>query len=215
MLEKKTKVTTKTSVYVYYLIGLTWLIAAFVVPMIKLSTYLIMGGLTCFEFILLDKIIPKDQIIEEYVEKPNTGNLELDEVLVLGNNYLNEIIKANESINDVELSDNITEIENTTRKILMAIEKRPSELNKIRKFMSYYLPTTIKLLKAYADFESHEVSVENVEKSMQSIKNSVGMITSSFEKLLNSIYEDDLIDITSDIDVYEKMVSIDGYKGIN
>lgn len=215
MLEKKTRVIERNSVYVYYIIGLTWGIAAFSIPMIKLSSYILLTVISIAEYFVLTKLLPKEKIVEEYLEAPNTGNMELDEILTLGNNYLEAIRKANEAIKDEELSNDIESIENTALKIFKAVENRPNELSKIRKFISYYLPTTIKLLNAYADFESQDLKIENIEKSMQSIKNSVSMITSSFEKLLNSIYENDMIDITTDIAVYEKMVSIDGYKGIN
>lgn len=215
MLEKKTKIIEKNSVYVYYIIGITWLLAALFVPMIKLSSYLLLAGFSCLEYVVLSKVLPKEKTIIEYTEEPNTGNMELDEVLKLGNSYLEDIRKANAAIRDKELSDNIESIETTAQKIFTAVEQHPEEIGKIRKFMSYYLPTTIKLLNAYAEFETQDIKVENVEKSMSSIKNSVSMINSSFEKLLNSIYENDMLDITSDIAVYEKMVSVDGYKGIN
>ncbi|MBR3841468.1 MAG: 5-bromo-4-chloroindolyl phosphate hydrolysis family protein [Erysipelotrichales bacterium] len=215
MLEKKTRVIERNSVYVYYIIGLTWMIAAFMIPMIKLSSYILLAVLSIGEYFILTKVLPKEKIVEEYLEAPNTGNLELDEVLTLGNNYLEAIRKANEAIKDEALSKDIESIEATALKIFKAVENRPKELGKIRKFISYYLPTTIKLLNAYAEFEGQDLKVENIEKSMTSIKNSVSMITSSFEKLLNSIYEDDMLDITTDIAVYEKMVSVDGYKGLS
>ena len=127
MLEKKTRVIERNSVYVYYIIGLTWMIAAFMIPMIKLSSYILLAVLSIGEYFILTKVLPKEKIVEEYLEAPNTGNLELDEVLTLGNNYLEAIRKANEAIKDEALSKDIESIEATALKIFKAVENRPKE----------------------------------------------------------------------------------------
>lgn len=212
MYEKEIKVSEKPNVKIYYIIALTWIVAAFAVPMISIFSFIALGALSVAEWYFLQKILPSDKTYTEVVHRPDTGNMELDDVLTLGSEYIESIRKANAAIKDEELSKQINDIETLTKQILETVEKKPTELSKIRKFMSYYLPTTIKLLNAYAEYESASVKTENVAKSMESITKSVTMINSSFDKLLNSLYENDMIDIQTDIDVYEKMTSIDGYK---
>ncbi len=212
MLEKEVKVSERPNVKIYYIIALTWIVAAFAVPMISIFSFILLALVSVGEWVILQKVLPSDKTYTEIIHKPDTGNMELDDVLTLGSEYIDSIRKANAAIKDEELSGQISNIENVSKQILETIEKKPDELNKIRKFMSYYLPTTIKLLNAYGEYESASVKTENIEKSMASIKKSVGMINGSFDKLLNSLYENDMIDIQTDIDVYEKMTSIDGYK---
>ena len=182
------------------------------IPMVSLVPYILLALVSLGEYLLCSHILPKEVIEEEYEEIVSTGNSELDEILDLGNSYIKQIHEANQNIRAEDVSRHIDHIEELTTKILKTIKEHPDYISKIRKFMSYYVPTTIKLLNAYASYEAMDVKVENVTKSMESIESSIQMIESSYEKLLDSLYENDLIDITSDIDVYEKMMGIDGFK---
>ena len=53
------------------------------------------------------------------------------------------------SIKDTDVRGKINEIMRVTDKIVQDAISDPSDIPQIKKFMNYYLPTTIKLLNAY------------------------------------------------------------------
>ena len=123
---------------------------------------------------------------------------------------LREIQEVNDEIPDPELTKKISEIQSLTASIFKAVEDNPSKLPQIRSFMSYYLPTTLKLLHSYADFDKNGADGSNVRAAKADIENILDMLESGFRKQLDKLYEADAIDISSDIDVLEDMLRRDG-----
>ena len=89
------------------------------------------------------------------------------------------------------------------------MQKDPTQLPQIRKFMSYYLPTTLKLLENYASFEEAGVSGENLSQAKAKIEKTMDSIVAGFEHQLDELYRTDAMDIDSDIRVMETMLRRD------
>ena len=123
-----------------------------------------------------------------------------------------QIRDVNERIPGQEMSEKIYEIEDITAKIFAEVEKEPKKRGKIDRFMSYYLPTTLKLLEHYATLESTKVEGENIVKSKQSIENAMDSIVEGFKRQLDELYKTDNLDIESDIDVLVQMMDRDKAK---
>lgn len=76
--------------------------------------------------------------------------------------------------------------------------------------MQYYLPTTLKLVKAYREFDGQPVQGENVTKVKAEISDTLDTINTAFENLLDSLFQDDVMDISTDISVLETMLAQEG-----
>ena len=76
--------------------------------------------------------------------------------------------------------------------------------------MSYYLPTTLKILRAYGQLESQEVSGENITAAMARIEGMMDKVVEGFEKQLDQLFQGDAMDITTDVEVLERMLAKDG-----
>ena len=76
--------------------------------------------------------------------------------------------------------------------------------------MSYYLPTTLKILRAYAQLEDQEVEGENISAAMERIENMMDKVVEGFEKQLDQLFQGDALDITADVEVLERMLA-DGF----
>ena len=94
-------------------------------------------------------------------------------------------------------------------KIFAALREDLSRASQVRKFMNYYLPTTDKLIAQYRNLRSSGSRGETVTGAMRSIEKSLGMIADAFEKQLDSLYKHEALDIQTDIDVLETMLSAD------
>ena len=126
--------------------------------------------------------------------------------------YLSEIRSLNDRIADAEISAKIDRIEGITSHIFEIVRKRPEKLGEIRKFMNYYLPTTLKLLDSYALLEEQGIEGDNITASKQQISQIMDTLIKGFEKQLDQLLSTQAIDINSDIEVLENMMAADGLK---
>jgi hypothetical protein len=130
--------------------------------------------------------------------------------------YMDVIIELraiNIAITDIAISDKIDRIEILTGKIFRIVEENPLKLPQIRRFMDYYLPTTLKLLHTYATLEKQGGGGENITSSKESINKVLDKLALGFEQQLDQLFKSDVIDISSDISVLENMMTRDGLAG--
>ncbi len=142
-------------------------------------------------------------------EKKSYGP-EVDPVLEEGNKALSEMGRLYMSIKDPEIRVKINEIMRVTDKIVQDAIADPSDIPKIRKFMNYYLPTTIKLLNAYDRMSSQGIEGENIDKSMQSINEMLDAAIAAYKKQLDSLFANQALDIETDIAVMNAMLDREG-----
>lgn len=135
---------------------------------------------------------------------------ELEKVIAKGEAYLVQIRKCNDDIPGEEISAKISRIETLVAKIFDRITKNPENLPDIRKMMEYYLPTTVKLLEAYAQMDAQPVGGENIVTAKKEIEATLDTLNVAFEKLLDSLFQDTAWDISSDISVLNTMLAQEG-----
>ena len=123
---------------------------------------------------------------------------------------LREIRRLNDDIDDAGVSADIDRLESLTRSIFAAVGNNPEKRAKIHTFMDYYLPTTLKLLTAYAQLEEQPASGRNAAEAKSRIEGILKKLVECFEQLLDQLNRFDVIDITSDIQVLETMMARDG-----
>lgn len=143
----------------------------------------------------------------------STGNSELDRAIAEGRVYLKQMNDANDRIPGEEMSQRIDTLAMITAKIFACVEKRPAKLPEIKKFLRYYLPTTLKLLEAYAEFDAQPVMTDSIRSAKIEIEDAIGTIETAFSNLLDTLYDDQILDISTDISVLESMFKKEGLTG--
>ncbi|MEY8404643.1 5-bromo-4-chloroindolyl phosphate hydrolysis family protein [Oscillospiraceae bacterium 44-34] len=126
------------------------------------------------------------------------------------NAILAEIKAVNDAINNEKMSAQIDRIGIITAKILDYQKTHPDKAVQLHSFLSYYLPTTLKILRAYAQLEDQEVSGSNITAAMQRIEGMMDKVVEGFEKQLDLLFQGDAMDITTDVEVLERMLAKDG-----
>ena len=124
--------------------------------------------------------------------------------------YIKQIRQLNDEIADEALSRKIDRIEEITAKMFAAVEKDPSKRPQLASFLSYYLPTTLKILGAYRDFEKGTAHGSNISSTMHDIELATETVVKAFENQLDQLYENDALDVSTDISVLESMLAKDG-----
>ena len=121
-----------------------------------------------------------------------------------------ELRALNDSIIDAAISEKIDRIEEVTAMIFRIVEDNPEKLPQIRRFMNYYLPTTIKLLGSYATLEKQGITGENISAAKENISRVLEMLATGFEQQLDQLFMSDALDIAADINVLENLMQQDG-----
>ena len=153
-------------------------------------------------------MLPRETEVPE--EPKTTGNPELDQMVSEGQGALDEMRRLNDSIQDAAISAQIERLSQVSDKIFQQVQKNPSQLPQIRKFMSYYLPTTLKLLRAYDDMSRQGVQGENITGTMERVRGMMSTIVTAFERQLDSLFGDQALDISTDITVLDNMMAREG-----
>ncbi len=138
---------------------------------------------------------------------------ELYRTIEEGQAYIRQIKEANDAIPNEDISNKLFRLEAVTTRIFEHVEKHPEKLPEISRFMRYYLPTTLKLVNAYREFEKQPVQGENIRNAKEEIQTSLEVINKAFENLLDSLFEDDALDISTDISVLHTMLAQEGLTG--
>lgn len=122
---------------------------------------------------------------------------------------LREIRRVNDEIADPVLSQKIDRLETIAGKIFRIVEEEPEKARRIPSFFSYYLPTTQKLLDAYAKFDRAGVEGENLRQAKARIETTMDAIVQGFAHQLDLLYQEDALDVDQDIRVMEYMLRRD------
>ncbi len=138
---------------------------------------------------------PKKETVEEF-----TGNYK---------EIIDRIKELNSSIKDEKTSEKISKIQDLTTKIFKVLEEKPEKKNILRTFLNYYLPTTLKLLDDYRRLESQGVSSPTVKKAKNDIENILDTLLLAYEQQLDAMFEEDVLDISSEISALESMMAQD------
>ena len=147
------------------------------------------------------------------VQAAKSPDSKIQEVLDKGNAYVKEIRRCNDEIPGEEISAKIDRMEAIVRKIFERAEAHPEVIPDMKKLMDYYLPMTVKLLNAYADMDRQPVQGETIRKSKQEIDATLDTLNAAFEKLLDDLFQDAAIDVSSDISVLNTLLAQEGLTG--
>lgn len=214
----------KKKVAPVYTFAGVWLAAACFLPLYRLWALLLTLGLAGFSAYLVGKHAGKKereaaQAEEKQPEPVKTPapqksyGPEIDPILQEGNRALGEMGRIYMSVQDVEVRKKINELMRITDKITQDAIHDPDDIPQIKKFMNYYLPTTIKLLNAYDRMSAQGIEGENLDKSMKSINEMLDQAIEAYKKRLDSLFENQALDIETDIEVMNQMLAREGLTG--
>ena len=219
----------KKSVLPIYLVGATWLVWSVTAPLYRPTHYL-MAALSSAAVYYLGKIIlpdkgyempdPQPQDAPQAQAQPQTQpeahtDPEIAALLQERDRAVGEMRRLNDAIEDPQLSEQIDHLEHTTQKIIDTVAKDPEKLPQIRRFLNYYLPTTLKLLNAYDRMDAAGVEGTNIDGTKGRIEDIMSTICTAFDRQLDALYGQEAMDINADIAVLEQMLAREGLGSMN
>ena len=150
-----------------------------------------------------------EQVQEADADLPENAR----EIIKEGQDYIRTIHSLNEDIPGAQMSEKLYRLEGTMERIMEQVRKNPESASELRKLMSYYLPTTVKLLNAYKELDKQAAGGDNITKTKKEIEDALDTINDAFERLLDSLFQSMAWDVSSDISVMQTMFAQDGLTG--
>lgn len=214
----KTKI--RKPVAPFYAVAVLWICYALLFPLYAPAHYALLTAVSAAVYLIVNFLCRSGGMIGEQratpkaeKKKPSTNNNELDKMLSVGRLAIAEMKRLDDNIADPVISADIVRLELVSEKIFETVKDQPKKLPQIRRFMDYYLPTTLKLLNTYDRMSATGVSGENIDGTLNKVEGIMHSIVAAFEKQLDALYGSDALDISTDIDVLETMIAREGLTG--
>ena len=132
-------------------------------------------------------------LVEDYLSKAKRDVTTLTEMIP----KLREPMKAK-----------ISEFLQIVGKIFELLKENPNTAKDLDKVINFYLPTTVKLMDNYIDLS--EKPTDSVKSSLKSMEQTMDLVNDGFMKMLDNIYQEKIMDLSSDMSVLKSMLRQEG-----
>lgn len=150
------------------------------------------------------KQIEKDSHKDVNIEKA-------ENIIKISSKEINSINLDISRIKNRSFLEKVIEIKKTIENIVNIIKRYPEKAYALDKFMDYYLPTTVKLIDAYTEYEIMESNDPKIKNSLLEIESSIETINEAFGKIQLELMEDRTMDIKTDIETMKILLNQEGY----
>lgn len=209
-----------------YLVGVVWLVLAVSSShSMGMGDALLAAALSAVAFVVGKAVfpdksyaVPAGQAAKETEKKEEKKpeppkDPEVQKLLQERERALSEMRRLNDSIKDEKISAQIDHLEEVTGKIIDQVVAQPKKRSQIRRFLDYYLPTTLKLLNAYDRMAAAGVDGENISVTKEKIEDMMDTIVKAFDKQLDGLFGEEALDVSTDITVMENLLAREGLAG--
>ena len=144
------------------------------------------------------------------IAEENPEAAALEEMRATGEEYIRKIRSLNDALPAQDISEKLDRLESICSQIFSYVGEHSEKLPQIRRFMSYYLPTTLKLTESYRDLEQRQISTDEVQSVKQEILETLDNINLAFQNLYKNLMQKDLMGLSADISALETMLTQEG-----
>jgi len=205
------KEVKKKSVVPVYGVGGVIILYSVILPLFKTWHFVILAFAAVLAYMILSKLFPAKTVQVEIPEEPiRTGDEVLDALLDQGEQAVSEMSRLKETISAEGVSKKLDEIISVTDMIFKSLHENQNALKRVKRFAEYYLPMTLKLLHTYDRFGQSGAQGDNISGTMERIDEALDTILNSYKKFYDSLFENQALDIETDIRVLESMLRTEG-----
>ena len=213
------EVKKRKSVAPFYAVAALWVVCGLAAPLYEPIHYVVLAAVSAAVFFAVNAICAGGGVIgakaeekkEEAKKEASTGNPELDKMLKDGRLAISEMKRLDDNIADPGISADIVRLEQISTRIFEEVRQDPKKLPQIRRFMSYYLPTTLKLLNAYDRMDCAGVAGDNISSTKERVEKMMDTLVEAYDKQFDALFGDEAMDISTDITVLENLLRQEGF----
>ena len=188
-----------------------WVLYCVFFPLYKTWHFIVLACSAALIYTVLSMVFPgKTKVIEATAEPERTGDDKIDALLAEGESAVTELRRLRDAIQDTPVREKVDEIIFIVDKIFKNLIEHPDNYKQVKRFADFFLPATIKLLHTYDRFGQSGARGETIGGTMERIDAALDTILASYKKFFDSLFENQAIDIETDILVLETMLRKEG-----
>lgn len=142
---------------------------------------------------------------------PNIQNeTELDKLIKEGEEYVVTLSRLNADIPGEVITRKLDRLVTLLNEIFACLKKHPEQIDRMHEVMNYYIPTVVKLVEAYREYDRVSEPGEEIINAKLQIEGSIDTINDALKKILNNLFRDSVWDVTTDASVLNTMLAQKG-----
>lgn len=162
-------------------------------------------GIAAASFVASELVISGNKKIQEVIEPT------FKEKVANAKKQINYLKDMTDKIDDKVVSKDLEGITDSASKIITRIEANELKNKTSKKFMEYYLPVCVKIVGRYDEIENQSLTSRDSKEFMQNTGKILKATNKAFKKILNSLYQSDIIDADAEMKVFNTMLTADGF----
>ena len=147
------------------------------------------------------------EVTEEFTNLSREDAEELRQMIAEGKAYKQKVRELNDIIPGEVVSEKLFRLEGLLEEIFTRVKEHPEQMSKMHELMDYYLPTVIKIVGAYSEYDDVSEPGPDIVKAKQDIENTLDTINDALCKLLNNLFKDSVWDVTTDAQVLKTVLA--------
>lgn len=124
--------------------------------------------------------------------------------------YLRRLNTLREQSEDEEITSGLDTLIPLLEKIFKSVEENPGSEQEIKRLIDRYLPMIINPAESYQAYAKKGITGEDMEDLKGEVINGIKLVNEACTNLVNRLYEDGIVDASTDITVLEMMLRQDG-----
>lgn len=192
------------------IMGAVWIACAVLLPVYRTWAFILTAALGIAAYVISAKLIP-DKVT--HIQVPSsfaTGDGDLDKALSEAEALTAELGRLNEEIPDKALSSAIDRMSAASDSIIGELTKHPDKAKSARRFLNYYLPSSVQLLRSYADTLKNEEGGEHQAAIRREIEAKAETVAEAFEHQLDRLYAAEAMNVSAQAEVLEDVLKSEG-----
>lgn len=124
--------------------------------------------------------------------------------------YLAALKSSKKGIDDPAIAEKITGLEKVVESIYTRLEEKPDQSKEVRRFMEKTMPLTTGVLASYSRMNEKDINSSEFLKMEKEVNDLLTNTKNAYTKLYDSLYDGDIMDISSEISVLKTLLSQEG-----
>ena len=124
--------------------------------------------------------------------------------------YIRRLEQLKEQSSDEEITKGLEELIPILEKVFATVDENPGSEQEIKRLIDRYLPMIINPAESYQTYVAKGISGEDMDELREEVTNGIRLVTEACTNLMNRLFEDGIVDASTDISVLEMMLKQDG-----
>ncbi len=148
-----------------------------------------------------------DPLFQEAALQHGISPQQLKKIIAGGKQKVKKLRAFADNITEGDIKSGIEKVSESAERIFQNFQKDPKDIKAARQFITYYLDAVINVLTQYTSLPETAPGKKKFQAKVLDLLNTA---STSFEKQLARLYEDDYLNLDTEMSVLEKALKSEG-----